>query len=209
MAGMNKRQFDPNLPLFSGRHHVLPDTEDKELTAYLTKLVDEIFSQDLHSPPCPYCAGHSATLRYKGRPPNGIPYFNCDACGRGFNRRTGTALQGFREKDKLPAFIRLLSQQRPAQDAASLLKVNHSMIMRWVRVFRGWLLELDPSGYWESKVRLGIKPPLPDLECPHCGNRTGFYRQGFIYSAETGKPSIRQYRCHSCTHFIRIRIHGT
>lgn len=203
---MNKRRFDTDLPVFKGRYALIPDTEDRELSAFLEKRIKQIFSKKLHPVVCPHCGHRSATLRYRGKPPSGIPYFNCNACGRGFNRRTGTALQGFREKDKLPVFIRLLSQQRPVEDAVRALDVSPAMIARWVRVFRQWLLEIDLSGYWESKVRLGIRPDIPDIECRRCGSTTGFWRYGFYYSAATGEQLSRQYRCQNCGSVNKIRI---
>ncbi|WP_413227072.1 DUF746 domain-containing protein [Burkholderia sp. AU30280] len=44
--------------------------------------------------------------------------------------------------------------------AAHELDVGHKVVRRWVRVWRQWLIRLDPSGEMEARVRLGV-PPQP------------------------------------------------
>ncbi|WP_374439998.1 DUF746 domain-containing protein [Pseudomonas panipatensis] len=173
----------------------LPRHEDPELTAYLHRHIRAVFSRDTTPPPCYYCSSQQVALRYRGLPPNGIPYFTCKRCGKGFNRRTGTALQSFLRSDKLDAFLPLLSQQRSIASAGEMLGVSASMLKRWVRVFRKWLLKLDPSGEWEARVKLGMVPDLPHLQCPNCGNREHFFRHGFVDGNHQGK---RMFRCKLC-----------
>lgn len=191
---MPRRQLDHSLPILD-RGQDIPRHEDPALTAFLQRHIDEVLSKDPTPPPCHHCGSHQVVLRYRGRPPNGIPYFNCRHCGKGFNRRTGTALQSFLRCDKLEAFLPLLSQQRSIANASERLGVSHRMLSRWVRVFRQWLLRLDPSGEWEAKVKLGIRPELPALECPRCGNREHFFRLGFVDGRHQGK---RMFQCKAC-----------
>jgi hypothetical protein len=63
-----------------------------------------------------------------------------------WHRHRAWRLPGTRQPALL---IRLLSQQMTYRDAARLLDVSESMVARWVRVFRKWLLDLDPSGWME------------------------------------------------------------
>ncbi|WP_407928037.1 DUF746 domain-containing protein [Collimonas humicola] len=68
----------------------------------------------------------------------------------------------------MPAFIRLLSQQIPYEEACRRLGVDYKTIANWAKKIRLWLLQLDPSGRWEAKVRLGIKTRA-HIQCPRCG----------------------------------------
>jgi len=188
------RRLDHALPVLD-RGQGFPWREDPALTAFLQGHIAEALSKNPDPPACHYCGGHQVTLRYRGRPPNGIPYFNCQQCGKGFNRRTGTALQSFLRCDKLDAFLPLLSQQRSIASTSDMLGVSRAMLARWVRVFRKWLLELDPSGEWEAKVRLGMRPELPKLQCPSCDNQQQFFRHGFVDGNRQGK---RLFRCKAC-----------
>jgi transposase-like protein len=135
-------------------------------------------------------------LRYEGLTPQATPYFSCLTCERGFSRKTGKPLEGFRCRDRLPAFIRLLSQQKPVSVASRALKVSPQMVKRWVDAFRAWLLAIDPSGHWEAKIRLGIKAPAPRIACPRCGAER-LRPLGFASRKE--RPSIKRiYRCQAC-----------
>lgn len=171
--------------------------EDKELTTFLTARVEECYSLSYELPACFYCHSHNVVLRYRGRPPNGTPYFTCHSCGRGFSRRTGTPLEGFHKRETLKAFLPLLSQQISLARAAADLGVTKNIMARWVRIFRAWLLELDPSGQLHAKVRLGSRPSLAHISCPRC-DTTG--QLGFYGYVERGKDKIlkRQLKCKSC-----------
>ncbi|WP_178119598.1 DUF746 domain-containing protein [Pseudomonas sp. SCB32] len=155
-------------------------------------------SKDPTPPACFHCNSSKVILRYRGSPPRGIPYFNCQRCGKGFNRRTGTALQSFLRAEKLNEFLPLLSQQRSIASASLILDVSPAMVQRWVKVFRVWLLKLDSTGHWEAQVKLGMQPELPPLTCPKCGNETFFFRHGFVDGNQDGKRMFRCKLCNRC-----------
>jgi hypothetical protein len=57
------------------------------------------------------------------------------------------------------------------KEAAEILKVDYSAIANRAEKFRTWLLELDPSGGWEARARLDLKP-RPLVPCPICSKDT-------------------------------------
>lgn len=116
------RQLDHALPLFD-TPTTPPRPEDPLLTAYLQQHIAQALSKNPTPPDCFHCNSSNVTLRYRGRPPRGIPYFKCQHCGKGFNRRTGTALQSFLRAEKLDEFLPLLSQQRSIASASLKLGV--------------------------------------------------------------------------------------
>lgn len=119
------------------------------------------------------------------------PAFHCLCCKRRFNRRTGTPLLHLRYPDKMPPFVRLLSQQLTIREAARRLDVSIELIAAWTTKFRRWLLQLDPSGQWEAKVRLGLKP-RPVIRCPRCGDDAPKYFKGY------NRSGLRQLLCRAC-----------
>jgi len=121
-----------------------------------------------------------------------MPAFQCDSCSRRFNRLTGTPRARLRHADKLFEFVRLLSSQMSYKEAAEILKVDYSAIANWAEKFRTWLLELDPSGGWEARVRLGIKP-RPLVPCAICGKDTHVRFFGFHQDSRT-----RRLVCRAC-----------
>ncbi|WP_158229210.1 DUF746 domain-containing protein [Collimonas sp. PA-H2] len=144
-----------------------PDSEDKTLTVYLEQALAEVYSKNLHPPACPHCFSRRTILAARPRANEPKPSFFCKTCDRRFNRLTGTPLARLRYAELMPAFFRLLSQQLPYEDAARRLNVYVPLIRNWAKKIRQWLLQLDPSGEWEAKVRLGIKL-RPHLRCPRC-----------------------------------------
>ncbi|WP_234908474.1 DUF746 domain-containing protein [Rhizobium rhizogenes] len=95
-------------------------------------------------------------------------------------------------------FVRLLSQQRPVTDAAAILSVKAVTVTRWIKRMRQWILHLDPTGYWEAKVRLGMEI-RPDIGCQHCGVADHMHYRGFV--SDTGD---RLCRCDACRRFSRL-----
>ena len=168
MSDLPQRVFSADVPQFHKQNGaVLPDTEDTELTAFLGKALEEHYSKSEVAPPCPYC--HSTNTGIAGRPHarQPLPLFLCRTCRfRHFNRVTGTPLTRLRGA-KLPAFIPLLSQQMSYAEATRRLGVDYAAVENWTKKFRAWLLQLDPSGKWEARVRLGIKV-RPHIQCPYC-----------------------------------------
>ncbi|WP_211468445.1 DUF746 domain-containing protein, partial [Collimonas silvisoli] len=143
-----------------------PDTEDKKLTAYLEQALAEVYSKSKQPIACPHC--HSRYTRWERRSDSSaLPRFKCLTCKRAFNRLTGTPLKQL-ARDRLPAFIPFLSQQIPYEEACRHLDICYPTVQSWTKKFRKWLLQLDPTGKWEAKVRLGIKT-RPYIRCPRCG----------------------------------------
>jgi len=192
MSDLPKRIFSADVPQFHKQNGaVLPDTEDIELTAFLSSALQEFYSLSEAPPPCPLCQSNNTELlsRVHARLP--LPAFRCRACGlRQFNRLTGTPLARLR-RAKIPAFIRLLSQQMPYAEATRRLGVDYTAVENWTKKFRIWLLQLDPSGKWEARVRLGIKV-RPHIQCPYCGLEGEKYFSNFF----AGQRAIK---CPGCS----------
>lgn len=186
-----QRQFDATLPLCASRR-AYPDSEDIELTAYLEGLLAEYRSvQPGPVPACPHC--QSSRTRFHCRPNqrHPLPLFKCRVCDRTYSRLTGTPLFKLRHADKMPAFIRLLSQQISIEEATKRLSVDYASISNWIARFRELLLLHDPSGQWEARVRLGIKFQFHGV-CPRCQNEGTFQHGGTTLSGE------RQAICPAC-----------
>lgn len=168
VAAPTERRFLVNQPQFRRAGGSYPDTEDKALTAFLERALAEAYSLDLHPIACPYCHSHHTSLTQKAHTRSPRPAFYCGKCEKRFNRLTCTPLARLRHAEMMPAFVRLLSQQLPYEEACRRLGVDYKAIANWTKKFRLWLLQLDPSGRWEAKVLLGIKTRAY-IQCPRCG----------------------------------------
>ena len=166
--------------------------EDAELTRYLTRALKEARSPTLKPIACPYCQNRATCLLSRPHPRMPMPSFRCGSCSRIFNRLTGTPLARLRHADRLYDFVRLLSAQMSYKEAGEILEVDYSAIANWAEKFRTWLLQLDPTGAWESRVRLGIKP-RPVMACPKCGRDSASRFFGFADDNHT-----RRLICQSC-----------
>ncbi|MGZ0002751.1 DUF746 domain-containing protein [Burkholderia gladioli] len=133
--------------------------EDSELTAFLHGQMEVILSASHEPRPrCPRCGGsHITSAGFRTRPVGRLPMFECQACQRYFSRTAGTPL-GEKHLKKLDLFVSLLSQPLSCRDAGEQMGSLSSDIGERVRVWRAWLLQLDPSGSWERRVRLGGRP---------------------------------------------------
>ena len=169
MSEIPKRYFFADIPQYAKQAGAaLPDTEDVELTAFLDNALRDHYSKSEVPPPCPFCKSTDTGLAGRPHARQPLPSFLCKTCRfRHFNRLTGTPLSRLRGA-KLPAFVRLLSQQMSYAEATRRLGVDYTAVENWTKKFRTWLLQLDPSGKWEARVRLGIKV-RPHIQCPHCG----------------------------------------
>ncbi|WP_098495034.1 DUF746 domain-containing protein [Collimonas sp. PA-H2] len=190
MSDLPKRVFSADVPQFKQNGGVLPDTEDTELTAFLDDALQEIYSKSEVPPPCPFCKSTNTGLASRPHARLPLPSFLCRTCRlRQFNRVTGTPLMRLRAA-KLPAFIHLLSQQMSYAEAMRRLGVDYTAVENWTKKFRTWLLQLDPSGKWEARVRLGIKV-RPHIQCPYCGLEGEKHFSAFL----VGQRAIR---CPDC-----------
>jgi transposase-like protein len=176
-----------------------PDTEDKAFSIWLGAQFDEILSlSETPVPSCPHCGGDQTMLAARPNPPHShLPTFRCLVCRVNFRRTKGTPLSGLKFRN-LNQFIRLLSQQRPISDAARALEVEEMTVTRWVKRVREWILQLDPSGHWETRVRLGMEI-LPDLVCPRCGANGTMHYRGFKRTTDE-----RNCSCHACGYFREL-----
>lgn len=143
------------------------DSEDPELTSYLERVLAEKLSLSAEPFDCPHCHSNRTCLLQAPTANQPRPFFRCNDCELRFSRLTGTPLAGLHHLAIMPAFIRLLSQQIPYEEARKRLGVSHQAIAQWTKKFRLWLFRIDPSGKWEARVRLGIKP-RPHIRCPRC-----------------------------------------
>ena len=74
----------------------------------------------------------------------------------------------------------------------------HRSGLRMAGKFRAWLLLLDPTGGWEARVRLGIKP-RPLISCPVCGKDASVRFAGFFDDS-----GARRLACRSCNITFRL-----
>jgi transposase-like protein len=196
------RRFDPLVPRIDCARGV-PDTEDPALTQFLEAELADILSLSETPPACPKCQSTATRLTHHSQTASGrLPAFQCWTCKTCFSRTTGTPLSQINRRDRLPGFIRLLSQQKSLLLAGRELGASARLVARWTRNFRAWLLTIDPSGHWEAKVRLGIAPPLDDAVCQQCRATGTLIHHGF--GNRRRDDPTRQLRCHSCGSFLLI-----
>ena len=148
--------------------------KDRELVEFLDRHIAALLSSDPEPrPQCIRCAGTSITL--DGHRPRlggyGLPVYCCSTCGKKYTRLQGTPLDG-RLLGKVETFVLLLSQPLNCTEAGRLLGKLPVQVNELVKAFRVWLLELEPDGKWEARVRLG--------------GRRAEVRPTTLYVAETG-----------------------
>ena len=133
--------------------------EDRELTAFLTAQIAPLLSERHEPRPrCPRCGGgHINSAGFRTRPIGRLPMFECQTCRRYFSRTAGTPL-GEKHLKKLDLFVSLLSQPISCTDAGERMGSLSNDISQRVVAWRVWLLQLDPSGQWERRIRLGGRP---------------------------------------------------
>jgi transposase-like protein len=189
------RDLDSSFPILERKPGTRPKTmEDASLTRYLLRAIAELRSASTSPPPCPYCIS-SDTVYYHWNPKGQVPIFHCHACLRWFRRATGTPMHRIKLRDP-EALVALLSQQIPAEVAADRLGVKPLTVSNQVRRFRKWLLILDPTGYWESKIRLGLVP-MPDVRCLICGKSEFMRYRGFRKKTTRTERMLYCLACHS------------
>jgi len=143
----------PNRPMLHGSADA---GEDKALTAFLTGLIAACLAPSHEPRPrCPRCdGGHITSAGFRTRPIGRLPMFECQTCRRYFSRTAGTPL-GEKHLKKLDLFVSLLSQPISCLEAGKRMGSLPDDIGERVKVWRAWLLQLDPTGQWERRVRLG------------------------------------------------------
>ncbi|WP_439889617.1 DUF746 domain-containing protein [Ralstonia sp. 25C] len=134
-------------------------TEGETLQAFLQRHLDRLMSPDSDPvPPCPQC--HGTHIRKDGYARSQVaggclPNFKCVGCGHVYSRLSGTPFSKRRQRKQIDAWIALLGEELGCAEAARRLGVRNPTVYATVRLFRRWLLELDPSGHYEQCVRLG------------------------------------------------------
>ncbi|KVO12613.1 DNA-binding protein [Burkholderia ubonensis] len=133
--------------------------EDQELTTFLSAQIAALLSESHEPRPrCPRCGGgHISSAGFRTRPIGRLPMFECQTCQRYFSRTAGTPL-GEKHLKKLDLFVSLLSQPISCTDAGERMGSLSNDISQRVVGWRVWLLQLDPSGQWERRIRLGGRP---------------------------------------------------
>ncbi len=198
LVAATNRFFLIDQPALRTLGSTLFDTEDKELTAYLQRELEQVQSLSLHPCACPRCGSRQTALKNRPDAYSRRPTFKCKSCRRRFNRLTGTPLARLHYPELMPEFIRLLSQQVPYEEASRRLGLDYNAVQNWAKKFRLWLLQLDPSGQWEARVRLGIKPRA-HIRCPRCGDEGG--KQ---FSGKNGAGE-RRLTCFACGGSFNLR----
>jgi transposase-like protein len=206
------RQFDLSIPLKRFNGQVSPDTEDTDVTEFVQAHLAKVFSLSEAPPACGHCGNRDTRLRRAARPGQvRMPAFLCLTCKRQFNRLTGTPLANMSKREPastLMAFAAMLSQQMPYAAAAEKLGLHVMVVSRWTRRMRAWLLQLDPTGHWEAKVRLGVRPPDSVAKCPSCGHTGPVTFLGFVPAERVHGERMRQCRCGVCCGVFRFLLEG-
>ncbi|MFP3614995.1 DUF746 domain-containing protein [Paraburkholderia sp. SIMBA_050] len=185
------RVFEESVPLSRARA-VVPDHEDVELTGYVERAWDEAFSRSETPFACPRCGSRHTVLKAR-RSSRGraSPSFRCQTCQQDFNRRTGTPLAGLRRPEKLRHLIPWLGQQASIESVAECLGAGRGAVSHWVTAIRQWLLQLDPDGKWEARVRLGVRFAARTT-CYQCDFRGPVLHGGF------NTDRTRKFLCPAC-----------
>ncbi|WP_256254379.1 DUF746 domain-containing protein [Burkholderia ubonensis] len=152
------RHFDATVGAITAKEPVDDvETEDVDLTDYLMRAWYHLIH---HSPTpvprCPHCDG----LRIRPDRPSGkskLPIYFCHTCKKSFNRLTGTPFARLQNLAKGTEMIPLLSRQMSLLQAGERLGRTQKAVLSWLLAFRRYLLELDPTGRWEARVRLGMR----------------------------------------------------
>ncbi len=190
-AKVPARRFDATVGAITARDRVDDAlTEDTALTDFVTRAWLELVNP--HTSPVPRCP-HCDSLRIRAeRAKNGqLPKFFCHDCRRSFNRLTGTPFVTLQNRAKGAAMIPLLSRQMSLQQVGERLGRTQKAVLLWLLAYRRWLLDLDPSGQWEARVRLGVRV-APRATCVQCGFEGGFKSGGF------DPQGRRRVRCPQC-----------
>lgn len=186
------RRFDATVGAITAKAPIDDkDTEDLELTGFLTRAWLELVNRRPNPvPACPRC--ECTRIRPENpRRAEQLPTFFCHGCKRQFNRLTGTPFTQLANRSAGAAMIPLLSRQMSLQQAGLRLGRTQKAVLSWLLAFRRWLLELDPSGRWEARVRLGVRV-APHATCVRCGFEGGFQSGGF------DPQGRRRIRCPNC-----------
>jgi len=186
------RHFDATVGAITAKEPVDDaQTEDQDLTDYLMRAwYDLIHHSPTPVPRCPHCDG----LRIRPDRPSGkskLPLYFCHTCKTTFNRLTGTPFANLKNLAKGTEMIPLLSRQMSLLQAGKRLGRTQKAVLSWLLAFRRYLLELDPSGRWEARVRLGVRV-APRARCLKCGFEGGFLAGGF------DPQRRRRIRCPKC-----------
>lgn len=193
-AGVHERHFDLTIGggVDQSRAIDAEAAEDPVLTDYLSRAWLEFTSSSpTPVPRCPHCDGLRVRPRQFGGPNKQLPGYFCHACRRSFNRLTGTPFARLRNQAKVSGLIPLLSRQATLTQVTERVGMSYEGILSWLLAFRRYALEIDPSGAWEARIRLGMHA-LPHARCARCGFEGGFLSGGFDAQRR------RRIRCPQC-----------
>ncbi|WP_247538248.1 DUF746 domain-containing protein [Ralstonia pseudosolanacearum] len=185
------QQLDVTVAETPARESGDEQTEDQELTEFLTRAWTELVNpMPLPALRCPRCGGlHTRG----GRAEDGeLAKFLCRGCKLRFDRLTGTPFAKLRVPARGAAIIPLLSRRMSIEHAVKQLGWGRHAVTAWLLAFRCWLLELDPTGRWEARVRLGVRV-APVARCRGCGFEGAF-------KPSPGARGRRRIQCPECGH---------
>jgi transposase-like protein len=192
MSASRPRNFRPDLPLTRKSGRLKVHTEDAALTRYLVRALKEARSFSLKPPACPYCRSRLTILAGRPHARMPMPAFQCNSCSRRFNRLTGTLLARLQHADKALRVCAVVVIPNVVQGSCRDPEGGLFGYRQLGRKVSDLLLELDPSGAWEARVRLGIKP-RPLVPCPNCGKDAHVRFFGFHQDRRT-----RRLVCRAC-----------
>lgn len=186
-------QFDAAQPLTNASRREFADADDPVLTTFVTTLSDALFSRDPFPVPlCPRCSSPQARLHARANNHRTkLPLFRCADCKRFFTRLTGSPLAHLCFPERIPAFIRLLSQPLPLEEASRRMGLKYGGMSNWLMRFRQLIAQHDPDGQWIARVKLGILYQ-PEGACAHCGYRGQMRSGGFAGNGQ------RRVKCPEC-----------
>jgi transposase-like protein len=175
--------------------------EAQRLSQFLRQHMHALMSSEVESfPRCRYCAGaRIARNAFQMHSTGRLPHYSCSNCGGSFNRLTLTPLGKRTSRAGLDALIDLLPQPLSYSDAGRRLRSADNTVRAYVRLFRRWLLVLDPRGEYERLRQLGRRlsaiRKIPSPEFSEAGAREDValsttLASDFddIYSNDTGLP---------------------
>ncbi|CAN2525733.1 DUF746 domain-containing protein [Burkholderia pseudomallei] len=121
----------------------------------------DIVMSDSHAPipACPRCGSrHVSCFGVRRRVGGRVPQFQCQSCEQVFDRTIGTPMDSRdRPLQKIQQLVPLLSRPLSLNAAGEVAHCLPSDVKKLVVTFRVWLLKLDPSGAWESRIKLGVR----------------------------------------------------
>ncbi|WP_425953213.1 DUF746 domain-containing protein [Ralstonia pseudosolanacearum] len=161
-ARSRRHLADITLPFRILPYGPLDRLEDRSLTAFLRTRVDIALSLSTSACVCPWCGGGETVFHPVARPSQ-LPGFICHGCHVYFMRVSNTPLVHPPMRELALRLVPILGWKNTIDVASQELGVSADLLQGWVKTWRQWLLQLDPTGGMESRVRLGLPVAEPSV----------------------------------------------